>query len=57
MVDRVSQVLNISSEQIEDTPEEVVHVDENYIKGVGKIDDRMIIMLDLEQIIEKGSTS
>lgn len=51
MVDRVSQVLNIASEQIEDPPEEVVQVDENYIKGVGKIDDRMIIMLDLGQII------
>lgn len=57
MVDRVSQVLNIASEQIEDPPEEVVQVDENYIKGVGKIDDRMIIMLDLGQIIEREVAS
>ncbi len=53
MVDRVSQVLNIASEQIESAPEEVIQVHENYIKGVGKIEDRMVILLNLEQIVGK----
>jgi purine-binding chemotaxis protein CheW len=53
MVDQVAQVMNITAEQIDRAPDEVVQVQENYIKGVGKIDDRMIIMLDLEQIIVK----
>jgi purine-binding chemotaxis protein CheW len=53
MVDRVAQVLNITTEQIEKAPDEVVQIQENYIKGVGKIDERMIILLDLERIIIK----
>lgn len=51
LVDRVAQVLNISSSQIDDAPEEVVQVSENFIEGVGKIDDRMIILLDLDKIV------
>ena len=53
MVDQVAQVMNITAEQIDKAPEEVVQVQENYIKGVGKMDERMIILLDLEQIIGK----
>lgn len=54
MVDRVAQVLNITTEQIDKAPDEVVQVHESYIKGVGKIDQRMIILLDLEKIIVKN---
>lgn len=53
MVDRVSQVLNIASSQIEDTPEEVVKLPEEFVKGVAKIEDRMVILLNLEQIVGK----
>ncbi len=53
MVDRVSQVLNIASSQIEDTPEEVVTLPEEFVKGVAKIEDRMVILLNLEQIVGK----
>lgn len=53
MVDQVAQVMNIMAEQIDQAPDEVVQVQKSYIKGVGKIEDRMIIMLDLEQIIVK----
>jgi len=53
MVDRVSQVMNIAAEQIDKAPEVVVQVNENYLKGVGKLDERMIILLDLDQIIGK----
>ncbi|MGA1791395.1 MAG: chemotaxis protein CheW [bacterium] len=51
MVDRVAQVLNISAEQIDEVPEEVVQIDENYIKGIGKINGRMIIILELGKVI------
>lgn len=51
MVDRVAQVLNISSAQIDDTPDEVSQGEDNYIKGIGKINGRMIILLDLEKVI------
>lgn len=51
MVDQVAQVMNITAEQIDQAPDEVIQIQESYIKGIGKIDNRMIIMLDLEQII------
>lgn len=49
LVDSVSQVIKLSSNVIEDIPEEAVTFDENYIKGVGKLDQRLIIILDLKK--------
>jgi purine-binding chemotaxis protein CheW len=51
MVDRVAQVLQLTDDMIEETPEEVVERGENYVKCVGKIDGRMVILLDLPKII------
>ncbi len=51
LVDSVAQVLNISAEQIEEPPREIVSIDENYIQAVGKIDDRMIILLELDRVV------
>lgn len=49
LVDSVSQVIKISSAIIDTLPEEATTVNENYIKGVGKLDNRLIIILDLDQ--------
>jgi len=49
LVDSVSQVIKVPLEVIEEMPEEAVSVDENYIKGVGKLDSRLIIILDLNK--------
>ncbi len=58
MVDRVAQVFNIPFDQIEDAPQEVLQVSENYVKGIGKINERMIILLELDKVIQKrGKTS
>jgi purine-binding chemotaxis protein CheW len=51
VVDSVSEVLRIPVEQIEDAPDLVAGVDTEYIRGVGKLDDRLIIMLDLASVI------
>jgi purine-binding chemotaxis protein CheW len=51
VVDSVSEVLRIPVEQIEDAPDLVAGVDTEYIRGVGKMGDRLIIMLDLARII------
>lgn len=51
VVDSVSEVLRLPSEQIEDAPEMITGVDTEYIRGVGKIEDRLIILLDLARII------
>jgi purine-binding chemotaxis protein CheW len=47
----VSEVLRLPVDQIEDAPEMLTGVDTEYIRGVGKIEDRLIILLDLARII------
>jgi len=34
---------------VEEMPEEGTSVDENFIKGVGKLENRLIIILDLNK--------
>jgi purine-binding chemotaxis protein CheW len=51
VVDSVSEVLRIPVEQIEDAPEMITGVDTEYIRGVGKMNERLIILLDLGRII------
>ena len=51
VVDSVSEVLRIPVEQIEDAPDLVAGVETEYIRGVGKVGDRLIIMLDLTRVI------
>lgn len=49
LVDSVSQVIRLSSAIVEEIPEEATTLDENYIKGVGKLESRLIIILDLNR--------
>lgn len=47
LVDNVSQVIKVPSAIVEVIPEEATSLDGNYIKGIGKLENRLIIMLDL----------
>jgi len=49
LVDSVSQVIKIPSGVVEEMPEEATGVDENFIKGVGKLEGRLVIILDLNR--------
>src|SRR5215469_13935222 len=51
VVDSVSEVLNLPMENVEDAPEMIAGVGTEYIQGVGKMDERLIIMLDLTMVI------
>jgi purine-binding chemotaxis protein CheW len=51
VVDSVSEVLNLPVENVEDAPEMIAGVGTEYIQGVGKMDERLIIMLDLTMVI------
>jgi purine-binding chemotaxis protein CheW len=51
VVDSVSEVLNIPLENIEEAPEMIAGIGTEYIQGVGKMNDRLIIMLDLTMVI------
>jgi purine-binding chemotaxis protein CheW len=52
LVDSVSEVLRLSSECVEEVPSLVeTEVPENYIRGVGKLKDRLLVLLDLNKIL------
>ncbi len=51
LVDSVSHVIKVPAEAIESAPEEVLEIDSDYITGVGKLKNRLIILLDLEKLL------
>jgi purine-binding chemotaxis protein CheW len=52
VVDSVSEVLRLPSSTIEAPPEIVTGVNSDYIKGVAKLEDRLLIFLDLSKVID-----
>ncbi len=50
-VDSVSEVIRLSNQQIQEAPNQVAGEQTNLIMGVGKIDERMLIILNLERIL------
>lgn len=57
IVDAVEEVLRLSEENIETPSSLVASVDEQYLKGVGKSEDRLVVLLDLEEILKKEKDS
>ena len=51
IVDGVSEVLRFSMDTIEPPPPMVTGVDAEYIWGVGKLEDRLLILLDLSKVL------
>ncbi len=57
IVDAVTEVLRLPTSAIEPPSPVVENVDSEYLRGIGKVDERLIILLDLEKILsemEKG---
>lgn len=54
MVDQVEEVLRISEGSIEATPEMATGVDRQYIRGIGKLEGRLIIILDVGRVLTEG---
>lgn len=52
IVDAVSEVLRLQSSTIEPPPEIVTGVNAEYIKGVAKLEDRLLIFLDLSRVVD-----
>jgi len=51
IVDQVSEVLSITPEEIEPTPEFGEHVETSYMKGMAKVKGKVKILLDLDQVL------
>lgn len=50
-VDGVTEVLRLGSEAIEPPPPVALGMDSQFIRGVGKIGERLLILLELEHIM------
>lgn len=50
-VDAVTEVLRLDTDSIEPPPPVALGMDSHYIRGVGKIGERLLILLDLDQIM------
>ncbi|MFW6324057.1 MAG: chemotaxis protein CheW [Desulfovibrionales bacterium] len=53
IVDSVSEVLRIPTSTIEPPPPVVAGLDSEYISGVGKLEDRLLILLDLNRLLSR----
>ena len=51
LVDGVSEVLRIPAGTVEDPPPVVAGIGSEYIRGIGKLDDRLLILLDLDNLL------
>ncbi len=51
IVDKVTEVLRIPASSIEPPPPLVSKIGSEYLKGVGKIGDRLLIILEVEKIL------
>lgn len=52
IVDEVNEVLRISKDIIENPPELVSQIDSDFITSVAKLEDRIIILLDLNNLLK-----
>ncbi|TVM15859.1 chemotaxis protein CheW [Oceanidesulfovibrio indonesiensis] len=51
VVDSVSEVLRIPASTVEPPPPVVAGLESEYISGVGKLEDRLLILLDLDRLL------
>lgn len=53
VVDSISEVLRIPASTVEPPPPVVAGLESEYISGVGKLEDRLLILLDLDCLLSR----
>ena len=51
LVDKVKEVIRVEKSVIEPPPELTTSINANYITGVAKLQDRLLILLDLDKVL------
>lgn len=51
VVDSVSEVVNLPKDQVDPIPPTIASIDAEYLSGVGKMDKRIVILLDLNKLL------
>lgn len=52
MVDGVSEVLGVSEQSIEPLPPMVNSVNSDFLKGIVRLEDRLIVLLEVEKVLD-----
>ncbi|MCX7679720.1 MAG: chemotaxis protein CheW [Spirochaetes bacterium] len=51
IVDSVSDVVEMEESEIQETPHFAVKIETDYIRGMGQVDDKLVIILDIDKIL------
>jgi len=51
VVDAVSEVFRLTSDNVEPPPPVIAGIDSDYIQGVGKVSNKLLILLDLDRLL------
>jgi purine-binding chemotaxis protein CheW len=54
VVDGVSDVITLNADQVKPPPEFGSNLDTKYVTGIGTVDDRMLILVDIEKLMTSG---
>lgn len=57
IVDAAKDVIDIPKHIIEPAPEVIETVDADYIEGVAKLENRLLILLDLDKVLDKDEAA
>ena len=57
IVDGVNEVLRLDASIVDPPPSMSSRPESDYIKGVGKLEDRLLILLDLDRLIDEDACS
>lgn len=57
IVDEVTDIVHFNEEDLQVTPTLTSNLSVNYIKGIGKVDERMVIILDPVQLLSTTETA
>lgn len=55
MVDSVSRVVDLSADELQDAPSFGPTIDVSFLVGMARIDERLVLLLDLTHIVETSS--
>jgi purine-binding chemotaxis protein CheW len=54
VVDSVSDVVTLTTEQIKPAPEMSTTMDTSYLRGLGALDERMLILVDIDKLLSSA---
>mgnify|MGYP001037259662 FL=1 len=54
IVDAVTETVRLSAKDIEPPSETIVSSSARYVRGIGKAGDKLLVLLDLDQLLDQG---